>query len=85
MVAALDGFALVVVFLAFCQGNDNFDEFPLGEELGWHNGHALLFGGGKPVDLFAAGQEFSYRGVDTPSVCLASCVEPEGKAGVIEP
>ena len=45
LVAALQGFALVVVFLALAESNDELDKAAFVEQLGRYDRHTVFFAG----------------------------------------
>lgn len=59
LIATLDSLAFVVTFLSLAERDDDFDKPPAGEQLGRHDGHALLLGSHKMFDLASAGQQLT--------------------------
>ena len=43
LIAALDGLALVVIFLTFSERNYNFNKFSVGQQFGRDDCHPLFF------------------------------------------
>ena len=74
MAATLELFTFIVALFTLRKGDDDFYELALSQEFCWHDGHALLLGGGKSIDLLAAYKELSHRSIDAASICLTSDV-----------
>lgn len=84
-IAAFDGFALVVAFLALTEGNDELNVTATGEELRGDDGVAVLLASSELLDLPPLCQELTCARADCPSVWLTLLVVPQREAGVIEP
>lgn len=84
-IAAFDGFALVVAFLALTEGNDELDIAATGEELRGDDGVAILLVRSKLLDLPPLCQKLTCARVDCPGVWLALLVVAQREAGIIEP
>ena len=84
-IAAFDGFALVVVFLALTEGDDELDIAAAGEEFGGDDGVAVFLAGGELLDLSPLRQKLTCARADGPGVWLALLVVAQREAGVIEP
>ena len=74
-IAGFDSLAFVVALFAFTEGNDNFDVAAAGEQFGRHDGHALLFIGGKRRELLLTHEEFTGLGIDGAGAWFATFVQ----------
>ena len=84
-IAAFDGFALVVAFLALTESNDELDIAATGEELRGDDGVAILLASSELLDLPPLCQKLTCAGADCPGIWLALLVVTQREAGVIEP
>ena len=84
-IAAFDGFALVVAFLALTESNDELDVAATGEELRGDDGIAVLLASSELLDLPPLCQKLACARADCSGVWLALLVVPQREAGVIEP
>ena len=84
-IAAFDGFALVVAFLALTEGDDELDVAAAGEELRGDDGVAVLLASGELLDLSPLRQKLTCARADGPGVWLALLVVAQREVGVIEP
>lgn len=84
-IAAFDGFALVVAFLALTEGDDELDIAATGEELRGDDGIAVLLASSELLDLPSLCQELTCACANCPGIWLALLVVTQREAGVIEP
>lgn len=84
-VTTLDSLTLVISFLSLTEGDDELDISSSGQKFGRHDGHAIFFASSEYNDLFVTGKEFARCSVDSASTRIASLVELEAEARVIEP
>lgn len=84
-IAAFDGFALVVAFLALTEGDDELDIAATSEELRGDDGIAVLLASSELLDLPPLCQKLTCVGADCSSVWFALLVVTQREAGVIEP
>lgn len=84
-IAAFDGFALVVAFLALTEGDDELDVATAGKELRGDDGVAILLASSELLDLASLRQKLTCACADCPGIWLALLVVTQREAGVIEP
>ena len=85
LIAALYCFPLIIMLLAFSEGDNYFDKPAGGQEFYRYNRHTRLALGSEGVNLFTAREELARRGVDGSGPYLAPFVEFHAKAGIIKP
>ncbi len=84
-IAAFDGFALVVAFLALTEGNDELNVATAGKELRGDDGITVLLASSELFDLASLRQKLTCAGADCSSIWLALLVVTQREAGVIKP
>ena len=84
-IAAFDGFALVVAFLALTEGNDELNVATAGKELRGDDGITVLLASSELLDLPPLRQELTCARANCPGIWLALLVVTQREAGVIEP
>ena len=73
-IAAFDGFALVVAFLALTEGDDELDIAATSEELRGDDGIAVLLASSELLDLASLRQELTCTRADCPGIWLVLLV-----------
>ena len=73
-IAAFDGFALVVAFLALTEGNDELNVTATSKELRGDDGIAVLLASSELLDLASLRQKLTCTSADGPGVWLTLLV-----------